>query len=84
MRHEPRASSLAPDKSLNGYKLPNLPPIPVKVPDIYKPIFFPPILHDLLEKYSSNLPRFDGKNEEITAKKKIQNLEDFLRLSEVE
>jgi hypothetical protein len=34
VRHEPRASSPALAKSANGYKPPNLPPIPVKLPDI--------------------------------------------------
>jgi hypothetical protein len=61
-----------------------LPPIPVKVPDIYKPPILPPILHDLPSNYNNNLPRFDGENVKITAEKHIQNLEHFIDLFEVE
>jgi hypothetical protein len=55
-----------------------------KFPDRYKPLDLPPILHDLPDNYINNLPRFDGENGKITAKKHIQNLEDFLDLYEVE
>jgi hypothetical protein len=60
------------------------PPIPVKVLDRYKPLYFPRILHDLPVNYINNLPRFDGENLTITAKSHIQSLEDFLDLFEVE
>jgi hypothetical protein len=52
--------------------------------DRYKPLDLPLILHDLPANYSNNLPRFDGENANITSKKHIQNLEDFLDLFEVE
>jgi hypothetical protein len=58
--------------------------IPVKIPDRYKPLDFPPILHDLPVNYINNLPRFDGENVNITAENHIQNIEDFLDLFEVE
>jgi hypothetical protein len=56
----------------------------MKIPDSYKPLDFPPILHVLPINYIKNLPRFDGENVNITAEKHIQNLEDFLDLFEVE
>jgi hypothetical protein len=56
----------------------------LKIPDRYKPLDLPPILHDLLVNYINNLPRFDGENVKITAEKHIQSLEDFLDLFEVE
>jgi hypothetical protein len=56
----------------------------VKVPDIYKPLVLPFVLHDLPTNYTNNLPRFDGENANITAEKHIQRFEDFLDLYEVE
>jgi hypothetical protein len=38
----------------------------------YKPLDLPPILHDLPANYTNNLPRLDGENVNITAKKHIQ------------
>jgi hypothetical protein len=55
-----------------------------KIPDRYKPLYLPPILCDLPANYTNNLPRFDGENANITSKKHIQSLEDFLDLFEVE
>jgi hypothetical protein len=66
------------------YKPLALPPIPEKIPDRYKPLDLPPILHDLPVNYINNLPRFDGENVKITAKKHIQSFEYFLDLYEVE
>jgi hypothetical protein len=59
-------------------------PVLAKIPDRYKPLDLPPILHDLPVNYIDNLPRFDGENAKITAEKHMQNLEDFLDLYEVE
>ena len=56
----------------------------MKVLDIYKPLFFPPFLHDLPANYSNNFPTIDGENVNIPAKNHIQNFEDFLDLYEVE
>jgi hypothetical protein len=61
-----------------------LPPIPVKVPYRYKPLIFPSVLHDFPANYNNNLPRFDGKNVNITVEKHIQRFEYFLDLYEVE
>ena len=82
-KHEPHATSPALAEISNGYKPPFVLPIPVKVPDIYKPLVFPPILHDLPANFINNLPRFDGESAKVTAEKHIQNLEDFLDLFEV-
>jgi hypothetical protein len=65
-------------------KLLALPPIPLEVPNRYKPLFFPSVLHDLPANYTNNLPRFDGENANITAEKHIQRFEYFLDLYEVE
>jgi hypothetical protein len=60
------------------------PLVPAKIPDRYKPLDFPPILHDLPANSINNLPRFDGEDVKTTTEKHIQNLEDFLDLFEVE
>jgi hypothetical protein len=59
-------------------------PIPFKVPDRYKPLILPPILHGFPENYHKYLPRFDGEYGSITAEKHIQGFEHFLDLFEVE
>jgi hypothetical protein len=59
-------------------------PTPCKIPDRYKPLILPPILHDFPENYYKYLPRFDGEYGNITAEKHIQNFENFLDLFEVE
>jgi hypothetical protein len=56
----------------------------VKIPDQYKPLELPPILHDLPANYTNNLPRFNGENANITIEKHIQRFEYFLDLYEVE
>ena len=84
MRHEPCALSPAIVEIPIRYKPLTLPHIPVKIPDRYKPLDLPPILHDLPTNNTNNLPRFDGENVKITAKKHIQSLGDFLDLFEVE
>ena len=59
-------------------------PTPRKIPDRYKPLILPPILHLFLEKYYKYLPRFDGEYGNITAEKHIQSFENFLDLFEVD
>jgi hypothetical protein len=59
-------------------------PTPVKIPDRYKPLVLPPILHDFPANYYKYLPRFDGEYGNITAEKHIQGFEHFLDLFEVE
>jgi len=58
-------------------------PVPYKVPDRYKPLILPPILHDFPKKYYKYLPRFDGENG-ITAQKHIQGFENYLDLFEID
>ena len=57
--------------------------VPNKVPDRYKPLILPPILHDFPKKYYKYLPRFDGENG-ITAQKHIQGFENYLDLFEID
>ena len=56
-------------------------PVPCKVPDRYKPLILPPILHDFPKNYYKFLPRFDGENG-ITTQKHIQGSENHLDLFE--
>ena len=58
-------------------------PVSYKVPDRYKPLILPPILHDFPKKYYKYLPRFDGENG-ITAQKHIQGFENYLDLFEID
>jgi hypothetical protein len=84
VRHKPPSLSPTPAKSLDVCQPLASSVVLAKVPDRYKPLNLPPILHDLPVNYINNLPRFDGENEEITVEKDVQNLEDFLDLYEVE
>jgi hypothetical protein len=84
VRDEPPSLSPAPAKPLDVCHSLASSPVLAQVPDRYKPLELPPILHDLPVNYINNLPRFDGENEKITAEKHVQNLEDFLDLYEVE
>ena len=69
VRHNPPALSPNFAKPMDGGKLFSSSPVLAKVPDRYKPLELPPILHDLPVNYINNLPRFDGENEKITAEK---------------
>jgi hypothetical protein len=84
VRHKPSSLSPTLAKALDGCKSLSSPLVPTKIHDRYKPLDFPPILHDFPANYTNNLPRFDGENAIITVEKHIQNLEDFLDLFEVE
>jgi hypothetical protein len=59
-------------------------PTPVNIPDRYKPLILPPILHDFPANYYKHLPRFDGEHGNITSEKHIQGFENYLDLFEVE
>jgi len=59
-------------------------PLPFKVPNRYKPLILPPILHGFPENDHKYLPRFEGEYGSITAEKHIQGFEHFLDLFEVE
>jgi len=58
-------------------------PMSRKVPDIYRPLIFPPVLNPLPANHPKYLPRFDGENG-ITTQKHIQAFEDYLNIFEVE
>ena len=53
-------------------------------PNQYKPLQFPPILHEFPAKYYKYLPKFDGESEDLTAGKHIQDFENFSDLFEIE
>lgn len=59
-------------------------PIPCKVPDRYKPLMLPPILHDFPDNYHKYLPRFDGEDGKITTQKHIEGFENYLDLFEID
>jgi hypothetical protein len=84
VRHKPPALSPTPAKTPDGCKTLASRLEPTKIPNRYKPLEFPPILHDLPTNYTNNLLRFDGENANITAEKHIQRFEYFLDLYEVE
>ena len=58
--------------------------LPCKVLDRYNPLILPHILHDFPDNYYKFLLRFDGKNNNITAKKHIQGFENYLDLFEID
>ena len=59
-------------------------PRPSIIPDRYKPLILPPILHADLANYYLYLPRFDGECDNINAEQHVQNVETFLDLFEVD
>lgn len=59
-------------------------PTPCKIPDRYKPLMLPHILHDFHESYYKYLPRFDGEYGNITTEIHIYIFESFLDLFEVD
>ena len=58
-------------------------PTPCKIPDRYKPLVLPSVLHAFPANYDLYLPRFDGKCNNVNAKQHVQNVETFLDLFEV-
>jgi hypothetical protein len=73
-----------PQEIKPSFTVPVHTPTPVNIPDRYKPLVLPPILHDFPANYYKYLPRFDGEYGNITAEKHIQGFENFLDLFEVE
>jgi len=59
-------------------------PTPVNIPDRYKPLILPLILHAFLVNYYKYLPMFDGEYGNITIEKHIRGFENFLDIFEVE
>ena len=54
------------------------------VPNWYRPLHLPLILHDFPTKHYKYLPKFDGESKNPTANKHLQAFEHFLDLFEVE
>jgi len=59
-------------------------PTPCKIPDRYKPLVLPSILHAFPKNYDLYLPRFDGECKNVNAEQHVQNFESFLDLFEVD
>ena len=59
-------------------------PTTTNIPDRYKPLILPPILHDFPANYYKHLPKFDGEHGNITSEKHIQGFENYLDLFDVE
>ena len=55
-----------------------------KIPNWYRPLHVPPILHDFPTKHHKYLPKFDGESKNLTTEKHLQSFEHFLDLFEVE
>ena len=54
------------------------------IPNWYKPIHLPLILHDFLAKHYTYLPKFDGEIENLMVENHLQDFEHFLDVFEVE
>jgi len=59
-------------------------PIPCKIPDQYKPLILPSVLHAFPAKYYIYLPSFDGECNNVNIEQRVQNVETFLDLFEVD
>jgi len=59
-------------------------PTPCKIPDRYKPLVLPFVLHAFPKNYDLYLPRFDGECKNVNAEQHVQNFETFLDLFEVD
>ena len=57
---------------------------PCKIPDRYKPLVLPSVLHAFPKNYDLYLPRFDGECKNVNAEQHVQNFESFLDLFEVD
>jgi len=56
---------------------------PFIVPDRYKPLVLPSVLHAFPANYYLYLPRFDGECKNVNVEQHVQNVETFLDLFEV-
>ena len=54
------------------------------IPNRYRPLHLPLILHDFPTKHYKYLPNFDGESKNLTSEKRLQAFEHFLDLFEVE
>ena len=59
-------------------------PTPFKIPDRYKPLILPSVLHAFPKNYDLYLPRFDGECKNVKPEQHVQNFESFLDLFEVD
>ena len=57
-------------------------PTPCKIPDRYKPLVLPSVLHAFPKNYDLYLPMFDGESKNVNAEQHVQNFESFLDLFE--
>ena len=57
---------------------------PCKIPDRYKPLVLPSLLHAFPKNYDLYLPRFNGECKNVNAQQHVQNVETFLDLFEVD
>ena len=59
-------------------------PTPFIVPDRYKPLVLPSVLHAFPANYYLYLLRFDGECNNVNVEQHVQNVETFLDLFEVD
>lgn len=59
-------------------------PTPFIVPNRYKPLILPSVLHAFPKNHYLYLPRFDGECNNVNAERHVQNVENFLDLFEVD
>ena len=73
---EPKEINIDPTTSVHT-------PTPFIVPNRFKPLILPTILHDFPEIHYLYLPRFDGECDNITIERHMLNFETFLDLFDV-
>ena len=59
-------------------------PIAVIIPDRYKPLVLPSVLHAFPKNDDLYLPRFEGECKNVIAEQHVQNVETFLDLFEID
>jgi len=59
-------------------------PTAVIIPDRYKPLILPSVLHAFPKNYDLYLPRFDGEGKNVNVEQQVQNVETFLDLFEID
>ena len=59
-------------------------PVSSNIPNQYRPLHLPHVLHDFHTMHYKYLPKFDGESKNLTTKKNLQAFEHFLDLFEVE
>ena len=59
-------------------------PVSSKIPNQYRPLHLPHVLHDFPTKHYKYIPRFDGESDNLTAEKHLQDFDHFIDLLEIE